>query len=130
MNARHGLAAQGGPDLDELDQAPSNTSRRIWGRTSTCLSACFARGLARAGRRLGRGSAFAEPHSRGIPIEKFNALMLKRFAHLVASRSKPPNWLGAASLHIPNRIVADSNHFSQRLLIKTKQRSCGPQLVS
>jgi hypothetical protein len=90
----------------------------------------FARGRPRASRRLRRRSTLAEPHPWGIPIEKFNALELKRFAHLVASRSKPTNGLGAAGLHVPNRVVADSDLFSQSLLIKSKQRSRCSQLVS
>src|SRR5208282_5962324 len=51
---------------------------------------------------LGGGGHFDPPIVQ--TSQKFNALMLKRFAHLLTSRSKLPDRLGAASLHIPNRV--------------------------
>jgi hypothetical protein len=118
---------QGAPERPQGSTTPSSA-----GRTSTCRLSLprFARGRPRASRRLRRRSALAESHPWGIPIEKFNALKLKRSAHLIASRSKPTDGLGAAGLHVPNCVVADSDHFSQSLLIKSKQRSRCSQLVS
>jgi hypothetical protein len=123
------LWASGVDSRFSLAEIPPMAAAQV--KRSTCLSAPrFTSGHPGASRRLRRHSTFTQPHSRGIPVEKFNALMLKRFAHLIACRSKPAHRLEPARLHVPNRVVADSDFFSESLLIKPKQRSGCPQLIS